>query len=58
MASTLWRADRWRRGLSSLTEVADRLDVLADTLHWRATEGGELADIVAAARPAHQQTTS
>jgi homoserine kinase type II len=58
MASTLWRADRWRRGLSSLTEVADRLDVLADTLHWRATEGSELTDIVATARPAHQQTTS
>jgi Ser/Thr protein kinase RdoA (MazF antagonist) len=46
--STLWRANRWRRGQSSLTEVADRLDVLAQTLHWRTVEGGELGDIVAA----------
>ena len=49
MGSMLWRADRWRRGQSSLAEVANRLDVLADTLHWRTAEGGELGHIVAAA---------
>lgn len=49
MGSMLWRADRWRRGQSSLAEVANRLDVLAETLHWRTTEGGELGHMVAAA---------
>jgi hypothetical protein len=34
---------------SSLAEVANRLDVLAETLHWRTAEGGELGHIVAAA---------
>jgi hypothetical protein len=33
----------------SLAEVANRLDVLAETLHWRTAEGGELGHIVAAA---------
>ena len=47
--SMLWRAGRWRRGQSSLAEVANRLDVLAETLHWRTAEGGELGHIVAAA---------
>ena len=50
MGSTLWRAGRWRRGQSSLAEVASRLDVLAETLRWRSAEGGELGHIVAAAR--------
>jgi hypothetical protein len=45
----LWRADRWRRGQSSLAEVASRLDVLAGMLRWRTAEGGELGHIVAAA---------
>jgi Ser/Thr protein kinase RdoA (MazF antagonist) len=49
MASMLWRADRWRRGQSSLDEVANRLDVLAQTLHWRTAEGGDRGHIVAAA---------
>ena len=49
MGSTLWRAGRWRRGQSSLAEVASRLDVLAETLRWRSAEGGELGHIVAAA---------
>ncbi len=47
--SMLWRAARWRRGQSSLAEVADRLDVLAETVRWRTAEGGELGHIVAAA---------
>jgi Ser/Thr protein kinase RdoA (MazF antagonist) len=47
MSTTLWRAERWRRGQSSLTEVADRLDTLGETLHWRTTEGDELAHTVA-----------
>jgi hypothetical protein len=47
--SMLWRAGRWRRGQSSLAEVANRLDVLAETLRWRTAEGGELGHIVAAA---------
>lgn len=49
MGSTLWRAGRWRRGQSSLAEVANRLDVLAEALRWRSAEGGELGHIVAAA---------
>jgi homoserine kinase type II len=49
VGSMLWRTGRWRRGQSSLTEVASRLDVLAETLRWRAAEGGELGHIVAAA---------
>jgi homoserine kinase type II len=49
MGSTLWRAGRWRRGQSSLAEVANRLDVLAETLRWQTAEGGELGHIVAAA---------
>ncbi|MGW5361982.1 phosphotransferase enzyme family protein [Actinopolymorpha pittospori] len=50
MGSTLWRADRWRRGRSSLAEVANRLDVLAETLQWRTAEGSDLGHIVAAAK--------
>lgn len=49
VGSMLWRAGRWRRGQSSLAEVARRLDVLAETLRWRTAEGGELGHIVAAA---------
>jgi Ser/Thr protein kinase RdoA (MazF antagonist) len=49
VGSMLWRADRWRRGQSSLAEVASRLDVLAGMLRWRTAEGGELVHIVAAA---------
>ncbi|NUT18368.1 MAG: phosphotransferase [Hamadaea sp.] len=49
VASTLWRADRWRRGLSSRVEVTDRLRVLAEALRWRDAEGDRLSDIVAAA---------
>jgi hypothetical protein len=49
MGSMLWRAGRWRRGQSSLAEVASRLDVLAETMRWRTAEGGELGHIVAAA---------
>jgi len=48
MSTTLWRADRCRRGQSTLTEVASRLDTLAETLHWRTTAGDELEHIVAA----------
>ena len=48
--SMLWLADRWRHGQSSLPEVASRLDLLAGILHWRTAEGGELAQIVAAAQ--------
>ena len=47
MSTTLWRAGRWRRGQSTLTEVAGRLDTLAETLHWRTTAGDELEHIVA-----------
>ena len=50
MGSMLWRARRWRRGQSSLAEVASRVDVLAGTLRWRAAEGSELGHIVSAAR--------
>jgi homoserine kinase type II len=47
--SMLWRTGRWRRGQSSLAEVTDRVDVLAETLRWRTGEGGELGHIAAAA---------
>ncbi len=50
LGSMLWRADRWRRGQSTLPEVASRLDVLTGILHWRTSEGSELTDIVAAAQ--------
>ena len=49
LGSMLWRADRWRRGQSSLPEVASRLDVLTGILRWRTAEGSELVHIVAAA---------
>jgi homoserine kinase type II len=49
MGSALWRAGRWRRGQSGLAEVANRLDVLAETLRWRSEEGGKLGHIVTAA---------
>lgn len=49
VGSMLWRARRWRRGQSSLAEVASRVDVLAGTLRWRTAEGSELGHIVAAA---------
>ncbi|MEV6964578.1 phosphotransferase [Hamadaea sp. NPDC051192] len=49
VASTVWRAKRWQLGQSSLAEVADRLDVLAETLGWRSAEGGRLGDVVATA---------
>jgi homoserine kinase type II len=49
VGSMLWRAGRWRRGQSSLAEVADRVDVLTESLRWRTAEGGELGHIVAAA---------
>jgi len=47
MSTTLWRAQRWRRGHATLTEVASRFDTLAETLHWRTTAGNELEHIVA-----------
>ena len=49
VGSMLWLADRWRRGQSSLAEVASRLDLLAGILRWRTAEGGELVHIVATA---------
>jgi homoserine kinase type II len=49
IGSMLWRAGRWRRGQSSLAEVASRLDILAETLRWRTAEGDELGHIVASA---------
>lgn len=48
VGSTLWFADRWRHGHSSLAEIARRLDFLAGILRWRTAEGGELVHIVAA----------
>jgi Ser/Thr protein kinase RdoA (MazF antagonist) len=50
VGSMLWLADRCRHSQSTLPEVASRLDLLASVLRWRTTEGGELADIVAAVR--------
>jgi Ser/Thr protein kinase RdoA (MazF antagonist) len=49
VGSMLWLAGRWRRGQSSLAEVASRLDLLAGILRWRTAEGGELVHIVATA---------
>jgi homoserine kinase type II len=47
--SALWRAGRWRRGLSELDDVADRLDELAATVTFVAESGGELCDVLAQA---------
>ncbi|MFI5912017.1 phosphotransferase enzyme family protein [Dactylosporangium sp. NPDC051541] len=47
--STLWRSTRWRRGQSSLAEVAERLDTLAAVLRWRSGAGAALGDVVAGA---------
>jgi homoserine kinase type II len=47
VGSALWRASRWRRGLSGLNDVADRLDELATTVTFVCESGDELRDVLA-----------
>lgn len=49
VGSALWRAGRWRRGLSELDDVADRLDELAATVTFVSESGDELLDVLAQA---------
>jgi homoserine kinase type II len=52
LQSLLWRAGRWRRGLATAGEVAERLDRLADFEHWLRGHAGELRSVLAAAQAA------
>jgi homoserine kinase type II len=47
VGSVLWRAGRWLRGLSTLDDVADRLDELAVTTAFVACFGPELRELLA-----------
>jgi homoserine kinase type II len=47
LGTALWRAGRWRRGQSPLTEVVTRLDAIGPTMTWLAGHGGELAALLA-----------
>ena len=46
VGSALWRAARWRRGLSTLDDVAARLDELAATVRFVSESGDELRDVL------------
>jgi homoserine kinase type II len=47
--SALWRAGRWRRGLSELGDVTDRLHELTATVTFVSTAGDQLRDLLAEA---------
>jgi homoserine kinase type II len=47
VGSVLWRAARWRRGLSTLDDVVDRLDELAATTTFVSCFGPELCELLA-----------
>jgi homoserine kinase type II len=47
VGSVLWRAGRWRRGLSTLDDVVDRLDELAATVGFVSRFGPELRELLA-----------
>jgi homoserine kinase type II len=49
VGSVFWRAGRWRRGQSSLSDVADRMAVLEATETWLAVHRGQLLSVLAAA---------
>jgi homoserine kinase type II len=49
VGSVFWRAGRWRRGQSALSDVADRVAVLEATETWLAVHRGRLLSVLAAA---------
>ncbi|HEY2263624.1 MAG TPA: phosphotransferase [Streptosporangiaceae bacterium] len=49
VASVFWRAGRWRRGQSVLSDVADRVAVLEASQTWLAVHRGRLLSVLAAA---------
>jgi Ser/Thr protein kinase RdoA (MazF antagonist) len=49
VASVFWRAGRWRRGQSALSDVADRVAVLEASQTWLAVHRGRLLSVLAAA---------
>jgi homoserine kinase type II len=49
VGSVFWRAGRWRRGQSTLDDVADRVAVLEATETWLAVHRGQLLSVLAAA---------
>ena len=49
VGSVFWRAGRWHRGQSALSDVADRVAVLEATETWLAVNRGRLLSVLAAA---------
>ena len=49
VGSVFWRAGRWRRGQSVLSDVADRVAVLEASQTWLAVHRGRLLSVLAAA---------
>jgi homoserine kinase type II len=49
VGSVFWRAGRWRRGQSALSDVADRVAVLEASQTWLAVHRGRLLSVLAAA---------
>jgi homoserine kinase type II len=49
VGSVFWRAGRWRRGQSVLSDVADRVAVLDASQTWLAVHRGRLLSVLAAA---------
>jgi homoserine kinase type II len=49
VGSVFWRAGRWRRGQSALSDVADRVAVLEASQTWLAVHRGQLLSVLAAA---------
>jgi hypothetical protein len=47
VGSVFWRAGRWRRGQSTLGDVADRVVVLEATETWVAVHRGRLLSVLA-----------
>jgi homoserine kinase type II len=49
VGSVFWRAGRWRRGQSALSDVAGRVAVLEATETWLTVHRGRLLSVLAAA---------
>jgi homoserine kinase type II len=49
VGSVFWRAGRWRRGQSALSDVADRVAVLEATETWLTVHRGRLLSVLTAA---------
>jgi len=52
VASVLWRAGRWHRGLALASDVIDRLNQLDATMTFTARQAGQLVDLLARANDA------